>query len=75
MQRIVVDLSALHSIDSIAIGTLVTHTLHWPQFNMEIKFIGMQSQVRRMVDLMKVDNVLDITDGLETCLTQWRAAC
>jgi len=70
--KVVIDLSGVHSLDSAGIGELVLlQTLAWER-NAELKYAEPNPLVRTLLDLTKLDSVLDLHSSIELALDSFR---
>ncbi len=70
--NLVLDLSGVHSMDSAGIGELALLQLRAREKNVNLKCAGANRIVRTLLDLTRLDTVLDVHPSLESALAAFR---
>lgn len=67
---VIVDLSSVEFLSSIALGALVELHLHMKRDGRRFVVIGMRPAITDLVKLSGIDNLLEIQQGLDAALAQ-----
>ncbi len=70
--NLVLDLSGVHSMDSAGIGELALLQVRARERNVNLKCAGANRMVRTLLDLTRLDTVMDVHPSLESALAAFR---
>lgn len=71
-KRVALDLSATAYIDSAAIGWLLSCHKHFKDGGGRLVIHGMQPSVKRIIEMMRIHQVLNLTEDRDQALAQLR---
>jgi anti-anti-sigma factor len=70
--KLVVDLSGVHGMDSAGLGELAALYTRAQESNVNVKWAGASRTVRTLLDLTHLDRVLDVQPSIEAALEAFR---